>query len=113
MRSGARRQRNYLPMQPGDVPATSANTDELDAWVGFKPATPVREGVRRFVEWYREFYGSEEKATRAMTLQRRVPVSRSAPIRCRRNWTEKPSSSTFGTVCSSASIPSPHGSGRC
>jgi UDP-glucuronate 4-epimerase len=44
-------------MQPGDVPATAANTDELDAWVGFKPATPVREGVRRFVEWYREFYG--------------------------------------------------------
>ena len=33
--------RNYLPMQPGDVPATSANTDELNAWVGFKPATPV------------------------------------------------------------------------
>ena len=53
---GRKAARNYLPMQPGDVPATSANTDELDAWVGFKPATPVREGVRRFVEWYREFY---------------------------------------------------------
>jgi UDP-glucuronate 4-epimerase len=49
--------RNYLPMQPGDVPATSADTRELDAWVGFKPATPVREGVGRFVEWYRAFYG--------------------------------------------------------
>ncbi len=47
---GRKAQRNYLPMQPGDVPATSANTDELDAWVGFKPNTPVREGVRRFVE---------------------------------------------------------------
>jgi UDP-glucuronate 4-epimerase len=53
---GRSAQRNYLPMQPGDVPATSANTDELDAWVGFKPATPVREGVRRFVQWYREYY---------------------------------------------------------
>jgi UDP-glucuronate 4-epimerase len=53
---GRKAQRNLLPMQPGDVPATAANTDELDAWVGFKPATPVREGVRRFVEWYREFY---------------------------------------------------------
>jgi UDP-glucuronate 4-epimerase len=53
---GEKARRNYLPMQPGDVPATSANTDELDAWVGFKPATPVRAGVRRFVEWYREFY---------------------------------------------------------
>ena len=49
--------RNYLPMQPGDVPATSADTRELDAWVGFKPSTPVQEGVRRFVAWYRAFYG--------------------------------------------------------
>ena len=37
-------------MQPGDVPATSADTTELDKWVGFKPSTPVKEGVRRFVE---------------------------------------------------------------
>ena len=43
-------------MQPGDVLATSANTDELTAWVGFKPNTPVKEGVRRFVDWYRAFY---------------------------------------------------------
>jgi UDP-glucuronate 4-epimerase len=48
--------KNYLPMQAGDVPATSADTTELDAWVGFKPATPVREGVARFVKWYRGFY---------------------------------------------------------
>ena len=54
---GRKAQRNYLPMQPGDVPATSANTDELGAWVGFRPNTPVREGVRRFVEWYREYHG--------------------------------------------------------
>ncbi|MCX6544996.1 MAG: NAD-dependent epimerase [Acidobacteria bacterium] len=54
---GKTAERHYLPMQPGDVPATSANTDELDAWVGFKPGTPVREGVRRFVEWYRGYYG--------------------------------------------------------
>jgi UDP-glucuronate 4-epimerase len=53
---GMKARRNYLPMQPGDVPATSANTEELDAWVGFKPDTQVREGVRRFVEWYREYY---------------------------------------------------------
>jgi UDP-glucuronate 4-epimerase len=49
-------QKNFLPMQPGDVPATSADTSELSAWVGFKPDTPVREGVRRFVAWYREHY---------------------------------------------------------
>jgi UDP-glucuronate 4-epimerase len=53
---GRTAERNYLPMQPGDVPATAANTDELDAWVGFKPGTPVPEGVRRFVTWFREFY---------------------------------------------------------
>ena len=53
---GRKAVRNLLPMQPGDVPATAAETAELDAWVGFKPGTPVREGVRRFVEWYREYY---------------------------------------------------------
>lgn len=48
--------KNYLPMQPGDVPATSANTDELDAWVGFKPNTTVQQGVARFVDWYQSYY---------------------------------------------------------
>lgn len=48
--------KNYLPMQPGDVPATSANTDELNAWVGFKPDTAVQQGVARFVDWYRKYY---------------------------------------------------------
>jgi UDP-glucuronate 4-epimerase len=48
--------KNYLPMQPGDVPATSANTDELNAWVGFKPDTAVIAGVAKFVEWYRTHY---------------------------------------------------------
>lgn len=48
--------KNFLPMQPGDVPATSADTVELNKWVGFKPNTAVNEGVRRFVEWYQEFY---------------------------------------------------------
>jgi UDP-glucuronate 4-epimerase len=48
--------KNFLPMQAGDVPATAADTRELDAWVGFKPGTPVREGVARFVAWYRAFY---------------------------------------------------------
>jgi len=49
--------KNYLPMQAGDVPATSANTDELNAWIGFKPDTAVRTGVARFVEWYRRYHG--------------------------------------------------------
>ena len=48
--------KDFLPMQPGDVPATSADTRELGAWVGFKPNTPVADGVAKFTEWYRDFY---------------------------------------------------------
>jgi UDP-glucuronate 4-epimerase len=53
---GLEARKNCLPMQPGDVPATAANTDELAAWVGFKPNTAVKEGVARFVNWYRTYY---------------------------------------------------------
>lgn len=49
--------KQFLPMQPGDVPATAANTSALEAWIGFKPNTPVKQGVAGFVAWYREFYG--------------------------------------------------------
>jgi UDP-glucuronate 4-epimerase len=44
-------------MQPGDVPATFADVSDLEAAVGFRPATPLREGLSRFVAWYREFHG--------------------------------------------------------
>ena len=47
---------DLLPMQAGDVLATEADTSALEAATGFKPATPVEEGVRRFVSWYREYY---------------------------------------------------------
>jgi UDP-glucuronate 4-epimerase len=50
--------RNFLPMQAGDVPATCADVDDLMAAVGFRPATPIAEGIRRFVAWYREYYGT-------------------------------------------------------
>jgi UDP-glucuronate 4-epimerase len=53
---GQTAEKNYLPMQPGDVPATSANTDELGAWVGLKPNTAVQRGIARFVDWYRNYY---------------------------------------------------------
>jgi len=48
--------KHFLPMQPGDVRATAADTSALEAWIGFKPNTSVKEGVRRFVSWYQEFY---------------------------------------------------------
>lgn len=53
---GKTAKKNYLPMQPGDVPATAANTNELDVWVGFKPNTAVPLGVARFADWYRNYY---------------------------------------------------------
>ncbi len=54
---GRTAEKNLLPLQPGDVPATYADVEDLTRAVGFKPATPIEEGVRRFVEWYQEFYG--------------------------------------------------------
>ena len=53
---GTTAQKNFLPLQDGDVPATYADTSALDAWTGFAPATGVREGVGRFVAWYRAYY---------------------------------------------------------
>ncbi|MFD2182374.1 NAD-dependent epimerase [Rhodoplanes azumiensis] len=47
---------NMLPMQPGDVERTYAGVDALVEAVGFKPATPIEEGIDRFVRWYRDFY---------------------------------------------------------
>jgi UDP-glucuronate 4-epimerase len=54
---GRKAQKNLLPMQPGDVPATFADVTDLVADVGFRPATPIEEGIRRFVAWYRDYYG--------------------------------------------------------
>lgn len=53
---GKKAQKNMLPLQPGDVPATYADVDDLMRDVGFKPDTPIEVGVRRFVEWYRSYY---------------------------------------------------------
>ena len=49
--------RNLLPLQPGDVPDTFADVDDLTMLTGYRPRTPVEEGVPRFVRWYREYYG--------------------------------------------------------
>jgi len=49
--------KNFLPMQPGDVPATWADASLLQRLTGYAPQTPFREGVARFVAWYREYYG--------------------------------------------------------
>ena len=48
--------KQLVPMQPGDVPVTFADTSALEHDFGFRPHTSLREGLRRFAEWYREFY---------------------------------------------------------
>lgn len=55
-RLGKQAQKNLLPIQAGDVPATYADVDDLMRDVGFKPATSIEEGISRFVEWYCEYY---------------------------------------------------------
>jgi UDP-glucuronate 4-epimerase len=49
--------RDLQPMQPGDVPATAADTSALEAWVGFRPTTPIEAGVEQFAAWYRGYFG--------------------------------------------------------
>ncbi|MGY3177121.1 nucleoside-diphosphate-sugar epimerase [Ewingella americana] len=53
---GIEANKNMLPMQAGDVLNTSADTEALYQAIGFRPETSVEQGVKRFVEWYREFY---------------------------------------------------------
>lgn len=53
---GKKAERNYLPMQPGDVPATWANAELLRELTGYKPHTDIRDGVAAFVDWFRDYY---------------------------------------------------------
>lgn len=53
---GKKAEKKLMPLQPGDVPATYADIDDLTLDVGFKPTTSIEEGIPRFVKWYREFY---------------------------------------------------------
>ncbi|MES2770800.1 MAG: NAD-dependent epimerase [Pseudomonadota bacterium] len=53
---GKKAQLELLPLQDGDVPDTCANVDDLNAEFQYKPSTPVREGIKRFVQWYAEYY---------------------------------------------------------
>ena len=57
---GRKAEKNFLEMQPGDVIATSSDTQRLDDWVGFKPDTPIGVGVAKFVEWYVAEYNREQ-----------------------------------------------------
>ena len=50
--------KDFQPMQPGDVVATAADTQALEKWVGFRPSTPIEEGVDRFAGWYKDYFGA-------------------------------------------------------
>ncbi len=52
--------KELVPMQPGDVPVTYADTSALEQDFGFKPSTPLRDGLRRFAQWYKEFYQKQQ-----------------------------------------------------
>jgi UDP-glucuronate 4-epimerase len=54
---GKQATKQFMDLQPGDVVATYADVDDLTQAVGFKPATPIEDGIARFVEWYKQFYG--------------------------------------------------------
>ena len=50
--------KNFMPLQDGDVTSTFADTDDIRSFTGFAPATPVEQGIGRFVAWYRSHYGA-------------------------------------------------------
>ena len=54
---GVEAKKEFLPLQLGDVPATSSDCSELESWIGFKPKTSIKVGVEKFISWYRDFYG--------------------------------------------------------
>ena len=56
---GIAARKNFVPMQPGDVPATLADTSEIGKWVGFQPDTNVADGVQKFAEWYLSYYAKK------------------------------------------------------
>jgi len=64
---GRKAELNLLPLQAGDVPDTWADVDDLIRDVGYRPATPVEEGVRRFVDWYLDYYRDESPAATPVT----------------------------------------------
>jgi UDP-glucuronate 4-epimerase len=51
--------KNYMDIQPGDVPATFADVDDLMTDVGFKPSTPLSEGIQKFIDWYQVYYNQQ------------------------------------------------------
>ena len=73
--------KNFLPMQPGDVPETYADVDDLVRDTGFRPGTPLHEGIARFIEWYRAYY-RVERNYRPSDLHRERQTVRKTLTQC-------------------------------
>ena len=65
---GVKAKKNFLPMQPGDMPVTAAVTSKLDAWIGFRPRTPVSVGVKKFAQWYLTHYSVPSRTRKNYSL---------------------------------------------
>jgi UDP-glucuronate 4-epimerase len=57
-------EKNMMPLQAGDVPATYADVTDLVEELGYKPATPVQEGINKFIEWYLEFFNYDKEGNK-------------------------------------------------
>lgn len=57
---GKKAQKNFLPMQPGDVPDTYADITDLERDVGYRPSTPIDVGIAKFVSWYKDYFRNHE-----------------------------------------------------
>ena len=66
---GKSAQKNFLPMQPGDVVTTFADVSEFSNDIGFKPTTPITEGLASFVTWYQSYYGSSTTQEKSITSE--------------------------------------------
>ena len=64
--TGLEAQKNFMPMQPGDVYATYADTDALEKEIGFKPSTSLQDGLHQFVNWYKDYYAIEDQRRAAL-----------------------------------------------
>ena len=53
---GLKSKKQFLEMQQGDIKATSANTNLIEEWIGFKPKTPIKDGIKKFIKWYKTYY---------------------------------------------------------
>ena len=53
---GVKSIKNFKPIQPGDVEVTAADTNLIEAWIGFKPSTSIEKGVNKFAKWYLDYY---------------------------------------------------------